>query len=116
MPAARQFGTLDGLGVAAAIFGLPIFALLAITGFPYYGALQSLAVAALVTVISCAVGWVVVVFTFAAALSGTVAGVVLTIVLFGVPLLCVAIFGLLALRIAENRLNAPHVAGAAGAR
>ncbi|HEX3546625.1 MAG TPA: hypothetical protein VHU62_08620 [Mycobacterium sp.] len=116
MPASRQLGTIDGLATAAAIFGLPTFALLAITGFPYFGALRSLAIAALVTVISCVVAWVVVVFTFAAALAGTVAGIVLTIVLFGGPLLSVAILGLLALRITESRWNAVDVARSSGSQ
>lgn len=109
MPAARQLGPSDGLAVAAAIFGLPIFALLVITGFPYYGALRSLVVAALVTVIGCVVAWVVVLYTLAAALAGTVAGVVLTVLVFAGPLLSVAIFGLLAVRITESRWNARDV-------
>jgi hypothetical protein len=106
MPAARQIGTIDGLWLAAAIFGLPIFALLGITGSLYYGVLRSLVIAAAITAVSCGVALVVAVFAFAKALAGTFAEFVLAIVVFGSPLLAVAILGLLALRITENQWNA----------
>jgi hypothetical protein len=116
MPAARQLGTFDGMWLAAAFFGLPTFALLAITGLPYYSTLRSLAIAAVVTAIGCAVALIVVGYTFATALAGTAADVVIATVLFGSPLLCVAIFGLLTLRITENRRSALEMAHSVGSR
>jgi len=56
-----------------------------------------------VAVITCVVPWVVAAFAFATALSGPVTGVVLAIVLFGVPALCVLILGLVALRAVPAR-------------
>lgn len=103
IPAARQLGTVNGWWAAAAILGLPTAALLWITGYRYYGGLRSLAVAVVVAILTCAVSLVVAVFAFATALSGSVAGVMLGIVLFGVPALSVAIFGLLAQRILGPR-------------
>lgn len=93
--------------VGAAIFGLPIVALLTITGAPYYGAARAVLVAIVLAVISSAVMWVVAVFTFATALSGSVTGIVLAVVLFGVPALTVALMGLLALRLLPSRDKDP---------
>ena len=53
--------------------------------------LRSIAVAAVVMLITAAVTFVISVFTFASALSGSVTGVVLTIVLFGGPAACVTL-------------------------
>jgi hypothetical protein len=64
--------------------------------------------------ISCAVALIVVVYTFATALAGTATDVVIATVLFGSPLLCVAIFGLLTLRITENRRSALEMAHSVG--
>ena len=106
-PAARQLGTVEGLALGAAIFGLPILVLLIITGAPYYGAARAVLVAVVIAVISSVVMWVVAVFTFATALSGSVTGIVLAVVLFGVPALTVALLGLLALRLLPSRDNDP---------
>ena len=46
---------------------------------------------------------VVAAFAFATALSGSVTGIVLALVLFGAPALCVLILGLLALRLVPAR-------------
>ncbi|MDT5197640.1 MAG: hypothetical protein QOH20_4394, partial [Mycobacterium sp.] len=53
--------------------------------------------------ITCVVSLVVAAFAFATALSGSVTGVVLALVLFGAPALCVLILGLLALRVVPAR-------------
>ena len=49
------------------------------------------------------VGVVVAAFAFATALSGSVTGLVLALVLFGGPALCVLILGLIALRVVPGR-------------
>jgi hypothetical protein len=99
MPAARQLGTFDGLWRGAAIMGLPILAVLAVTGYPHYGGTRSVAVGAVVALITCVVTWIVAVFTFVTALSGSTTGLLVAIVLFGCPALCVVIVGLLAQRV-----------------
>lgn len=98
MPAARQLGPATGLLTAAAIVGIPVFLLLAVSGAAHYGALASSVVAVAIALITCVVSGVVAAFTFATALSGSVTGVLLAVVLFGGPALTVLILGLLALR------------------
>jgi hypothetical protein len=103
MPAARQLGPATGLLAAAAIIGIPVFVVLAVSGAAHYGVLASSVVAVVVAVITCVVSWVVAAFAFATALSGSVTGVLLALVLFGAPALCVLILGMLALRLVPAR-------------
>jgi mannose/fructose/N-acetylgalactosamine-specific phosphotransferase system component IID len=56
-----------------------------------------------IAVITCVVSLIVAAFTFATALSGSVTGVLLALVLFGVPALTVVILGLVALRVVPAR-------------
>jgi hypothetical protein len=103
MPAERQLGPATGLLTAAAIIGIPVFVVLAVSGAAHYGPLASSVIAVAVAAVTCVVSWVVAVFAFATALSGSVTGVVLALVLFGAPALCVLILGLLALRVVPAR-------------
>jgi hypothetical protein len=103
MPAARQLGPATGLLTAAAIIGIPVLAVLAVSGAAHYGALKSSVVAVVVAAITCVVSLVVAAFAFATALSGSVTGVALALVLFGAPALCVLILGLVALRVVPAR-------------
>jgi hypothetical protein len=103
MPAARQLGPVSGLLTAAAIIGIPVFVVLAVSGAAHYGVLASSGVAVVVAILTCLVSCVVAAFAFATALSGSVTGVVLAVVLFGAPALCVLILGLLALRLVPAR-------------
>src|SRR4051812_50104378 len=70
MPAARQLGPATGLLTAAAIVGLPVLVVLAVSGAAHYGVLASSVVAVVVAVITCVVSWIVAAFAFATALSG----------------------------------------------
>jgi hypothetical protein len=88
---------------AAAVIGIPVLVVLAVSGGPHYGMLASSVVAVVVAVITCVVSLVVAAFALATALSGSVTGVVLAIVLFGAPALCVLILGLVALRVVPAR-------------
>ena len=99
VPAARQLGPATGTLIAAAIIGIPIRLLLAVSGAAHYGVTASFVVGLVVAVITCVVSWVVAAFAFATALSGSVTGLVLAIVLFGAPALCVLVLGLVALRV-----------------
>lgn len=103
MPAARQLGPATGSLMAATILGIPVLAVLAASGAAHYGVLASSVVAVVVAVITCVVSWVVAAFAFATALSGSVTDLVLALVLFGGPALCVRILGLLALRVVPGR-------------
>jgi hypothetical protein len=103
MPAAHQLGPATGLVTAAAIIGIPVLVVLAVSGAAHYGVLASAVVAVVVAAITCAVSLVVAAFAFATALSGSVTGVVLALVLFGAPALCVLILGLVALRVVPAR-------------
>ena len=103
MPSARQLGSVTGSLAAAAIIGIPVLVILAISGAGHYGAVASTIVALAVAVITCVVSWVVAAFAFATALSGSATGLLLAIVLFGVPALCVLLLGLLALRMIPAR-------------
>jgi hypothetical protein len=103
MPAARQLGPATGLLTAAAIIGLPVLLVLAVSGAPHYGVLGSSVVAVAIALITCVVTSVVGAVTFATALSGSVTGVLLAVVLFGGPALTVLILGLLALRVVPAR-------------
>jgi hypothetical protein len=100
VPVSRQLGTAEGMWLAAAIMLVPTMVVLIATSFRYYGLLRSVAVAAFVMVITSIVTFVISVFAFATALSGSVTGIMLAIVLFGGPALSVLILGLLALRFA----------------
>jgi hypothetical protein len=108
IPASRQLGTMEGLWLAAAIMGVPTMAVLAVTGFRFYGWPRSLAVAAVIAVLTCIVSFVVSVFAFATALSGSATGLMLALVLFGAPALTVAVLGLLALRLVPAERSAVH--------
>jgi hypothetical protein len=103
MPAARQIGSAMGSLTAAAIIGIPVLAILAVSGAGHYGVLASSVVAVVVAVVTCVVSWVVAAFAFATALSGSVTGVVLALVLFGAPAVSVLLLGLLALRVVPAR-------------
>jgi hypothetical protein len=103
IPAARQLGPATGLLTAAAIIGIPVLAVLAVSGAAHYGVLASSVVAVMVAVITCVVSLVVAAFAFATALSGSVTGLVLAVVLFGAPALTVLILGLVALRVVPAR-------------
>jgi hypothetical protein len=103
MPAARQLGPATGLVTAAAILGIPVLVVLAVSGAAHYGVLASAVVAVVVAVITCVVSLIVAAFAFATALSGSVTGVVLALVLFGAPALCVLILGLVAVRVVPAR-------------
>jgi len=103
MPAARQLGPPTGLLTAAAIIGIPILLVLAVSEAAHYGVVASSVVAVVVAVVTCVVSWVVAAFAFATALSGSITGLVLALVLFGTPALSVLILGLLALRVVRGR-------------
>jgi hypothetical protein len=103
MPAARQLGPATGLLTAAAILGIPVLVVLAVSGATHYGVVTSVVIAVVVAVITCVASLVVAAFAFATALSGSVTGVVLAVVLFGVPALSVLILGLVALRVVPAR-------------
>lgn len=103
MPAARQLGPVSGLFTAAAIIGIPVLVVLAVSGAPHYGAVASSVVPITVAVITCVVSWVVAAFAFATALSGSVTGLVLALALFGAPASSVLLLGLVALRVVPAR-------------
>jgi len=103
MPAAGRLGSATGSLAAAAIIGLPVLVVLAVSGAGHYGATASTVVAVSIAVITCVVAWVVAAFAFATALSGSATGLVLAIVLFGAPAVCVLFLGLLALRLVPAR-------------
>jgi hypothetical protein len=103
MPAARQLGPATGLLTAAAIVGLPVLVVLALSGAAHYGVLASSVVGVVVAVITCVVSWIVAAFAFATALSGSATGLVLAVALFGAPALTVLVLGLLALRVVPAR-------------
>ncbi|MFL6082449.1 MAG: hypothetical protein ACJ74F_04435 [Mycobacterium sp.] len=103
MPAARQLGPATGLLTAAAILGIPILVVLALSGAAHYGLLTSSVVAVVVAITTCVVSWIVAAFAFATALSGSATGLVLAVVLFGAPALTVLVLGLLALRVVPAR-------------
>lgn len=100
IPASRQLGAADGIWLGALILIAPTMVVLVATSFRYYGLRRSIAVAAAVMVITSIVTFIVSVFTFASALSGSMTGLLLSVVLLGVPPLSVSILGLLALRFA----------------
>ncbi len=101
MPVSRQFGTVEGTWLGAALFLVPTIALLIATGFRYYGLWRSVEVAVVVMVITAFVTVVVSAFGFAGALSGSIAGALFAVMLFGAPALSVIVLGLLATRIAR---------------
>src|SRR4051812_38560337 len=124
MPAARQLGPATGLLAAAAIIGIPVLLVLAVSGAVHYGVLASSVVAVVVAGITCVgawavvarcavvvlvavitwvVSWVVAGFALATAWCGSGTGVVLALVLCGAPALSVLILGLLALRVVPGR-------------
>ena len=105
MPAARQLGPASGMLTAAAIIGIPILLVLAVTGAPHYGVLPSSVIALVIAVLTCVVSWVIAAFAFATALSGSAAGLLMAVVLFGGPALCVLILGLLALRVVHPSIS-----------
>jgi hypothetical protein len=104
-PAARQLGPATGSLTAAAIIGIPVLLVLAVTGAPHYGVLVSSVIAGVIAVITCVVSAVIAAFAFATALSGSATGLLLAVVLFGCPALCVLILGLLALRVVQPSIR-----------
>jgi hypothetical protein len=111
MPAAKQLGTTSGLWTGAAILGLPVLLILAVSGYSHYGAGRALGAAFVIAALTCVVSFVVDAFAFAKALGGTVSGAAMAIVVFGAPAVCVLVLGLLA-----GRLLARDRAGASLAR
>lgn len=113
MPAAREFGTDEGLWRGLALFALPIFAVLAATGVPFYGAVRSTSVAVTLTLVTSLITWVLAIFAVASALSGSGLGLVLTIAVFAAPALVLVVGGLAATRLlngatpVEDREPAP---------
>ena len=105
MPAARHLGPVTGLLTAAAILGIPVLLVLAVSGAAHYGVVAGSVVAVVVAIVKCVVSGVVATFAFATALSGSVTGLVLALVLFGAPALSVLTLGLLALRIVPGRFG-----------
>jgi len=105
MPAARQLGPASGSLTAAAIIGIPVLLVLAVTGAAHYGVLVSSVIAVVIAVITCVVSGVIAAFAFATALSGSATGLLLAVVLFGGPALCVLILGLLALRVVHPSIS-----------
>jgi hypothetical protein len=103
MPAARQLGPATGALTAAAIIGLPVLVVLAVSGAAHYGVLASSVVAVVIAAVTCVVSFVIAALTFATALSGSATGLLLSVVLLGGPALCVLILGLLALRLVPAR-------------
>ena len=103
MPAARQLGPATGSLTAAAIIGIPVLLVLAISGAAHYGVLASSVIAVVIAVSTCVVSYIIAAFAFATALSGSITGLLLAVVLFGGPALCVLILGLLALRVVPAR-------------
>lgn len=106
IPASQRLATPAGLVSAAAILGIPIVLILAVSGYPAYGAARSMAVALVVALVTCAVSWIVVGLALGSALSGTLStktDIVLDIVVFGVPALCVLVVGLLTGRVVTER-------------
>lgn len=71
VPATQRLATPAGVGSAAAILGIPVVLILAVSGYPAYGAARSMAVAVVVALVTCAVSWVVVALALGSALSGT---------------------------------------------
>jgi hypothetical protein len=90
---------------AAAIIGIPVLLVLAVTGAPHYGVIASSVIAVVIAVITCVVSWVIAAFAFATALSGSATGLLLAVVLIGGPALCVLILGLLALRVVHPSVS-----------
>ena len=105
MPAARQLGPASGMLTAAAIIGIPVLLVLAVTGAPHYGVLVSSVVAVVIAVITCVVSWAIAAVAFATALSGSATGLLLAVVLFGGPALCVLVLGMLALRVVHPSIS-----------
>ena len=105
MPAARELGPASGMLTAAAIIGIPVLLVLAVTGAPHYGVLASSVIAGVIAVITCVVSWLIAAFAFATALSGSATGLLLAVVLIGGPALCVLILGLLALRVVHPSIS-----------
>ena len=103
MPSARQVGGSVALWLSATIMIVPTAALLTATGYALYGFFRSLAVAVVVMILTSLITWVVAVFTIAAALAESPTGVVLGVVLYATPAVCVLVFGLLAMRLIPAR-------------
>src|SRR5689334_14867135 len=105
MPAARQLGPASGMLTAAAIIGIPVLLVLAVTGAPHYGVPTSCVIAVVIAVITCVVSWVIAAVAFAPALSGSATGLLPAVVLFGGPALCVLILGLVVLRVVHPSIS-----------
>jgi Kef-type K+ transport system membrane component KefB len=103
MPVIRQLGFPTAAWLGLLIMVVPTAALLTATGFLHFGLARSLAVALGVMVLTSIITWVVAVFTFAAALSGSSTGSILGIVLYITPAVSVVVFGLLSLRFVPPR-------------
>lgn len=111
MPAAQRLATPAGMGLAAAMLGIPLVLILSVSGYPAYGAARSIAVAVVVALVTCAVSWVVVGLVLASALSGTLStktDIVLDVVVFGVPALCVLVMSWAAGRLVTDRGTQRH--------
>ena len=102
-PTVGQLSAMSGVGLGAAIMGLPTAAVLVATGYRHYGPARSVAVAVPIALITFVITWVVFVYAFASALSGAVTGPGMSIAIFGVPALSVVVLGLLALKLVPGR-------------
>lgn len=98
-PTVGQLSALSGVWLGALIMGIPTAAVLVATGYRHYGLARSVAVAVPIALITFVVTWAVFVYAFASALSGSVTSPVMSILIFGIPALSVAVLGMLALKL-----------------
>jgi hypothetical protein len=94
LPAARQLGSADGTLLGAAILGVPVLAVLAISGYRHYGAPLSVLIAAAIAVITVVVTAVCAVAVVASALSGSGPAGVAAVLLVVLPAVVVLVLGL----------------------
>ncbi|WP_112557490.1 hypothetical protein [Mycolicibacterium sp. GF69] len=103
LPAMGKLATLDGIGLAAAIVGIPSGAVLVATGYRYYGLARSVAVAVVVMTIALIASWMFSVFVVASALSGSSTTLAMGVLLYGIPAVTVGALGWLALKLVPAR-------------
>lgn len=99
MPAARLLSADDGLVQGIALFALPLFAVLAVTGIPFYGVARALSIALTLTVAVSVIAWLLALFAVAGALSGSATAMALTVAVFALPALVLIGAGLFAMRL-----------------
>jgi hypothetical protein len=103
MPTIGQLSAFSGVWLGAAIMGLPTAAVLVATGYRHLGLARSVAVAVTIAAITFVLTWAVFVYAFASAVSGSITGPAMGLVVYGVPALSVVVLGLLALKIVPGR-------------